>query len=195
MKHLIFLVILLICVSCFKNSTFDTVNSNPPVSDSENERQGTPNPTPGSPVPTPTPAPTPTPPPGSPNPWPTPHNMIPLKNSNNKSEELILTASLGRNDGIFLSLNKEYKYDWKIFTTMNPEYCLSKNYQLPLPDGVEEIASGDSFNYQFQPFLDTSAPEDIFYCYMFTGRGIVEASTWGFRIPKENFTNQLTIKN
>ncbi|MBL7545144.1 MAG: hypothetical protein JNL11_15105 [Bdellovibrionaceae bacterium] len=93
-----------------------------------------------------------------------------------------MTASLGRNDGIFLTLNKEYAYDWKIYSTLNPQHCFGRNYQLPLPNDVEAIASGDNFNYAFQPFLDTSAPDDVFYCYMFTGRGIVETSAWGYKL-------------
>ncbi len=190
------------CASCFTDGYVPPPTPPP-----------TPPPGPGpTPSPTPPPAPPPTPPPQPPHPWPTPppgspgpgggHRTQPKpspepshpsapgpglgagQSGKNRRQHPELSASLGRTDGILISLNPPYTENWTLYATLNPKSCFSRNHPLPLPEDSIWLTEGRSFYENFTHYMDSMAPDGIPICYMLTGRGIVESSAWGLRAPE-----------
>lgn len=94
-----------------------------------------------------------------------------------------MTASLIRNDGILLHVSPPYTGPAEIFVTMNPDLCFSPGYPTPLPAGAEFLrrSLGKWRGEIIESYLDKKAPDGVNFCYMLVGRGLVEASAWGYR--------------
>jgi len=97
----------------------------------------------------------------------------------------VFTMSLSqiRSDGILLHVTPEYTEPAEVYVTMSPDLCFSPGYPSPMPAGVELLFNtyGTWAGGPLSSYLDTKAPDGVNYCYMLVGRGMVEASGWGYR--------------
>ncbi len=100
-----------------------------------------------------------------------------------------MTTSLSRNDGIMVTVSPAYPYQHaEIYVTMTPSLCLAKGTFIPFADkpGYDRVIKVNDYPFYFEAFeayFDDKSPSDVNLCYLLVGRGQVEASAWGHRVP------------
>ncbi len=100
-----------------------------------------------------------------------------------------MTTSLSRNDGIMVTVSPAYPYEHaELYVTMTPSLCLAKGTFVPFADksgyeSLKKVNDNPFFLETFEAYFDDKSPSDVNLCYLLVGRGQVEASAWGHRVP------------
>lgn len=99
-----------------------------------------------------------------------------------------MQLSQARNDGIQITFEPAYPFRSQLFMTLDPKLCYSPGTMTPLKNAadlylVTVLNHSMDFSEVAQSYFDEFAPMDVEVCYMLVGRGRVEASGWGRRLP------------